>query len=699
MVKIVKYLLVSVVSLLVLIAVVLTAVVVLVDPNDYKAEITGLVQDATGRELTLAGDIELSVFPWLGLSLGAAQLSNAEGFGDTPFARVEGVDIGVKIMPLLQQRLEMKTVSVQGLQVQLAINADGRSNWADLSTAKVPPSAAPEGDGTSTTDADPPLAALAIGGVEIVNARLIWDDRQAGQYMEVDKLNLTTGPVTLDAPIDVSLAMDMAMREPAMKCKIDFAGQVALDLNAQRYRLNDMRLTVTATGKELPVSPLTMELSAQVLADLANEKINIDALKVSALGLATQGRLTVANVLSKPEVEGKLTVAGFSPRELMSTLKLEIPETTDPKVLTHVKLATEFTAGTDALNINKLALVLDESNLTGTASVNNFQQPSIEFDLILNEIDVDRYLPPSTDAPPVTPGTVAAGTVQLPFAPLRALKVVGQLKAGKLKVANARATNIVLGFKAQGGQLRMHPVQAQLYQGNYEGNISLDVRTDTPRLSLNEQLSNIAIGPLLKDVLGDDTVTGTGNIKAVLTVKGIDPEKMKKTLNGKANFSFRNGVVKGVNIGQMLREANAKLKKQPPPPKTTNQTDFAEMSGSVTIKNGLVNNNDLLVKSPLLRVTGKGDVDLPNELIKYRVSTSVVGTDKGQEGEDLADLKSLTIPVKVSGTFSDPKFSLDLKPVLEAKAKQKIQQEVDKKKEGAVKKLQNKLRDTFKKLF
>ena len=127
MAKIIKYLLLTLVSLVVLIAVALAGVVMFVDPNDYKDEITAAVQDATGRELTLAGDLELSVFPWLGLSLGGAQLSNAEGFGDVPFAKVAGVDIGVNLLPLLQKRLEMKTIRLHVLQVQLAKNADGRT--------------------------------------------------------------------------------------------------------------------------------------------------------------------------------------------------------------------------------------------------------------------------------------------------------------------------------------------------------------------------------------------------------------------------------------------------------------------------------------------------------------------------------------------------------------------------------------------
>jgi AsmA protein len=247
--------------------------------------------------------------------------------------------------------------------------------------------------------------------------------------------------------------------------------------------------------------------------------------------------------------------------------------------------------------------------------------------------------------------------------------------------------------KAKGGQIRLQPIQASLYDGHFDGDIGLNVITDTPRTSINEKLSTVNIGPLLKDVMGDELVSGKANISAQLNATGMDIDTIKRTLNGKANFNFRDGKVKGVNIGQMLREANAKIKNKPAPPKTENVTDFAEMSGSVTIQNGIVRNDDLDAKSPLLRIQGKGKADLPNERINYRVNTAIVESNEGQTGKELEDLKSLIIPIKVSGNLTDPRFSLDLKPVLEARAKKAVEAEKKKIKKRAEKKLEQKKKD------
>ena len=134
--KFLKYFLILTLSLLLILIIAIAGLFIFIDPNDYKNEITSKVQDATGRHLTISGDINFSLFPWLGLSLGETTLSNAEGFGNRPFASVNQVDIKVKLFPLLlQQQIEMQKVRLHGLQANLAKDKTGHNNWDDLTTA------------------------------------------------------------------------------------------------------------------------------------------------------------------------------------------------------------------------------------------------------------------------------------------------------------------------------------------------------------------------------------------------------------------------------------------------------------------------------------------------------------------------------------------------------------------------------------
>jgi AsmA protein len=84
------------------------------DPNDYKAEIAAAVEQTTGRQLTLAGDLELEVFPRLRIALGAAELSNAPGFGSAPFASIDGAGLALGLLPLLSRRIEIDEARLEG---------------------------------------------------------------------------------------------------------------------------------------------------------------------------------------------------------------------------------------------------------------------------------------------------------------------------------------------------------------------------------------------------------------------------------------------------------------------------------------------------------------------------------------------------------------------------------------------------------
>jgi AsmA protein len=96
------------------------------------------------------------------------------------------------------------------------------------------------------------------------------------------------------------------------------------------------------------------------------------------------------------------------------------------------------------------------------------------------------------------------------------------------------------------------------------------------------------------------------------------------------------------------------------------KTDFAELLGSATLTDGHIVNKDLLMKSPLLRVTGQGWADLPKNATDYTATVTVVGTLEGQDGESIEDLKGLPLPVNVKGSLNDPSISLDLKAMGEA---------------------------------
>jgi AsmA protein len=208
-----------------------------------------------------------------------------------------------------------------------------------------------------------------------------------------------------------------------------------------------------------------------------------------------------------------------------------------------------------------------------------------------------------------------------------------------------------------------------MYQGNAAGKAVLNVAKDTPLSNVNLQVNKIQIGPLLKDVLEKDFLEGVTSADIKLAMAGDDPEKIKKTLNGKGELQVNDGAIVGIDLSAMARNVGAafglaeKGEKRP-------RTDFAELAAPFTIKKGVVNTPKTSLKSPFIRISAVGTADLVKETLDFRVDPQAVATIKGQG--DKTKRSGIMVPVLVSGTFSAPKF----RPDLSAATKQRIEKEI-----------------------
>ena len=398
------------------------------------------------------------------------------------------------------------------------------------------------------------------------------------------------------------------------------------------------------------------------------------------------------------------------PRELVKRLGQSLPETSDATVLGKAGASFDFTATPKSVSLGRLAVRLDDSSLTGTAGIADFSRGAIRFDLALDAIDLDRYLPPRREgevkAPPTPAEAAAGGAAALPVETLKALDLDGRLRIGKLKAYQLTSSDVSVTVKARDGLVHVSPAQAKLYQGSYRGDIRLDARGATPAISLDERISGVQAGPLLRDLTGkEEKLLGVADVSLKITGRGADVPAIQKTLNGTAAFSFRDGAVKGVNIAQLIREAKARLKGQPVPPASgPNQTDFSSVTGTAQIRNGVVYNDDLDARSPLLRVAGKGKVDLPAQTLDYLLTVKIVQALEGQGGAGLADLRGVAIPVRIKGPFSEPRYNVELDKVLKAAVENKVKEKVEEKIQEKVQekvgdKLKDELGDKLKGLF
>jgi AsmA protein len=285
-------------------------------------------------------------------------------------------------------------------------------------------------------------------------------------------------------------------------------------------------------------------------------------------------------------------------------------------------------------------------------------------------------MPPKSEQPSKEKTSESAKSVKKKpdYAPLRRLILDGSLKIAKLTVNKANIQDAVLRIKAKDGVFNLDPLKLKMYQGSAAGKAVLNVAKDTPRSNINLRLNNIQAGPLLQDVLEKDFLEGATNADIKMAMAGDDPEKIKKTLNGKGELRFNDGAIVGIDLSAMARNVGAafglakKGEKRP-------RTDFAELLMPFTIKNGIANTPKSSLKSPFIRITAVGTADLVKETLDFRVDPQAIASIKGQGDEEKRS--GIMVPVLVSGTFSKPKF----RPDLSAATKQRIEKEIFESKE------------------
>ncbi len=598
-----------------------------IDIQKYKPEIEKQAEQATGRPFSIGGDLRLSLFPWAVIGLSDVHLGNPPGYKEKDLLSVKSFDVEVKLLPLISRDVQVKRFVLDGLRLNLEKNKEGRGNWEGIGKTpdKAPP--APPKDTSrkpeEKTEGAFPIKALEVGEFAVKNAAFLYLDQGTGEKREISGLTLTLQDVSLDRPI---------------------------------------RLMLTAL---LDNQPLSVEGSVgPVGRDFGNAKIPLDvtlkAFKELSVGL--KGSV----VASTQHFDLGLQVAPFSPRKVFSAMGKPFPVATAiPKPCPGWALKATLKGSPDKVSISQGALDLDESKLSFSLNAKEFSKPDVAFDLNLDKIDVDRYLPspPPKGAAKEEKGK-AASTVskKTDYTPLRKMVINGTVKVGMLTAMGAKVQDVDLKVTGKNGLFHIDPLTAKAYQGAVSAKSALDVRQDVPKTNVDFQTKGVQAGPLLRDVLKKDILEGTANADASIQMEGDDPDVIKKTLDGKGQFLFKDGAIKGIDLAGMARNAKAAFglaKEGEQKPKT----DFSELNAPFTITKGLVNTTGTTMNSPLLRVQATGKANLVDESLDFRVEPKVVGTLKGQG--DTKERGGITIPILVTGTFSSPSFAPDMKGVLE----------------------------------
>ncbi len=365
-----------------------------------------------------------------------------------------------------------------------------------------------------------------------------------------------------------------------------------------------------------------------------------------------------------PDAEGKVELAMVAKRK-------------NPPLVAELSLDGKYRLSGGKLSADVTAK-LDDSTIKTKFTL---AEP-YEFEASIDKLNLDQYLgaekPPAAKPAPQTAKKDEDTPVDL--SALKGINAKGKVQVGALEVRGIKLADLNAQINAANGKVAVAPHSARGYDGTIAGELAVDANRN--HIALKEKLSGISIGPILRDFAGQDRLEGRGDIALDVTAAGASVNAMKRSLAGSAKVNLRDGAVKGVNLGEILRKARSALGGSQPAAQgesagdKTQKTDFAELSASFVIRNGVAHNEDLDARSPLFRLGGAGDINIGTSSLNYLAKAAVVATSKGQGGTERDRLAGLTVPVKLSGPFDELKYEVDYRAMTGAAAKSQVGEKV-----------------------
>ncbi|MBI3901478.1 MAG: AsmA family protein [Nitrosomonadales bacterium] len=663
-------------------------VVATFNPNDYKPQIIRAVKDKTQRTLRLDGNIKLTFFPSIGADIGKVSLS--ELGSDQEFAALDSAHVALALLPLFSRQAVVDEVTVNGLKLTWVKLKSGKTNIDDLLHKD---GSRPEGKAEEQQEnksAASPVK-LDIAAVHVEKTELDYRDETSGAQYALKNITLNTGHIAYGAPTKIDFSATLHSDKPRLDVSAQLKTTLTLDLDKQAWRLEGLDLQ--AKGALAGMGDLAVSLATPDLQGDAQ------ALKSSALNLQLdmkQPEQAFQVKLSTP-VSGDFKSQQFSLPNFAVAVHATGDRLPGKSVSSEMKGSVQVDAAKQNVQM-ELAGGLLQSQIKARVAMNNFADPAFHFDADVDQFDADVYLLKKAEGASAGAGAskVAGAPATEPPLDLSALKKLnldGSLRVGALKVANLKSSQVHLDVKAHNGVLNLNPLSAKLYDGSMNGSITVNAAQATPGFAINENLSGISIAPLLKDIANFDTLEGKGNVALKLDTQGNTVGALKKLLNGSMVLNLADGAVKGINIAKTLRSFGKSGGSQTQVANKDEKTDFSELKASFKVNNGIAHNDDLSLKSPLLRLSGNGDINLGNDSINYLAKATLAGTLEGQGGKD--SVGGLTVPVRLSGPFTDLKYTLDFGAMVSEAAKQKIEA----KKQEVKGKLMDQLKGGLKGLF
>ncbi|NNG44816.1 AsmA family protein [Pseudoalteromonas sp. NEC-BIFX-2020_002] len=603
------------------------------------------VEQTTGRTLTIKGDKTLSVFPSLKLELEDVHFANMKSGSRANMASMQQLAIHIPWFSLFGGELKLEKFVINEPDILLETDKNGKANWQLFDAVAKPAEQQQNGDAVKL----PENFDISLGEVAIYGGKFVYLDGKTGVKQEINDLEL-------------------AILLPSLHKTLEVKGAIT-------YMQERFELDVTVDNPAKVIKGDTFNVTKNITSKLVDVEFKGS--------IAGQGK----------DIQGQLALSGDSVKDIAKWQGVDL--NAKDNAFNAFSVSGKMRMKDDRFNLSELIATLDELEVKGKSELSLGKRLAVNADIDLGMLDLNPYLPEAV-AQTETPESASDAPAQpivwdntkMDLSGLNALDANIVIRSSGLKANEIKlgANQFTVNLKNAVAKISLDKFAA--YKGNGKGIITVNAKQTPYKISTNFSLAKIDAQPLLTDAAGFDKLIGKGSLNWDLSTSGQSQKDFMGALQGKLAFEFADGAIKGANIAEMVRKGKELIKGNFGAVSegldtgfdNSQQTDFSALTGSFNFTNGVGKNTDLSLLSPLVRISGEGDVNLPAATVNYRLVTGIVDSLEGQGTTD--NSTGFKVPLRIKGPFHDVSISLDVSKAAKDEVKEKAKDKIKDKLKG-----------------
>jgi len=627
--------------LAVVLAVALVRVVKSIDVDRYRADAVAWTRQATGRELAFAGPVKLKLSLHPALTANGVTLANRPGAARADMVRVDHVEAQIGLLPLLWGEVRVSRVLVDGADILLDQDGEGRGNWEFAAAAPGTPA--------ERQKIDPPVAAIRV--TQLVFRRV------AVHLQNPDDDDLTIQRATLDTdglatPIALTLDGQWRGKRLAVTGLLGSLKEVFVDEKPLSLRLKALMPGLVASADGTVKSDKQgLDLALSMTAEL-NDSADLDpliGLPLPSLGSA-RAAFTLSGPLSRPSLSAVEATVGRH-----DTLAISVKGVVaDPLAGTGIDLALGIDGDASAAfgfgkplpmalsghvgasgdgdgrswRIADLKGTLGRSDVTGRIEVSRHNGHAVidgQFDSAL--LDLTRPTQPaSTEPGHVLPldGRVFSDD---PLPTHILMSSDGHLVWRVARLVDRRmiADAVTLDLDWREGKLTAQGGAASIGGGRVDGALSLDARISPPATAIDLSVAHVELGALLTQLGLSDGLQGARiDLKLKSAGAGDSLRALVATQQGSSLLSIGATQVSsrftddgfGAILGRLGGGSG---------PNSNSWVDMRCLVSHFTLADGLARSEALLFSVGTQTVTAQGSINLASESLDFTLTPRPAG--------------------------------------------------------------------------